>query len=127
MFSIWTGIDAISAIENVIGSLGNDVLTGNGDNNVLIGQAGSDTRDGAGGNDRLDGGGNDTRLGGLGDDSPYTIRMDASGHCSSQRSHFWLLKPERFKKNARLIGKTTNIEFSFRLITRLSHGIAEPK
>lgn len=36
----------------------------------------------------IGGGGNDTRLGGLGDDSPYTIRMDASCQCSSQRSHF---------------------------------------
>ena len=90
-FSSRAGIDAISAIENVIGSQGNDVLTGNGDDNVLIGQAGSDTLDGAGGNDRLDGragidtliggGGNDMRLGGLGDDSPYTIRMDASSQC----------------------------------------------
>lgn len=52
VFSNWTGIDAISAIENVIGSQGNDVLTGSGDDNMLIGQDGNDTLDDAGGNDR---------------------------------------------------------------------------
>ena len=113
-FSSQAGIGAISAIENVIVSQGNDVLTGNGDDKVLIGQAGNDTLDGAGGNDRLaggagidtlmGGGGNDTRLGGLGDDSPYTIRMAASGQCSSQRSHFGYLSLS-VSKNARFIEK----------------------
>jgi hypothetical protein len=77
VFSNWTGIDAISAIENVIGRQGNGVLTGNG---------------------------NDTRLGGLGDDSPYTIRMDAPGQCSIQRSHFGSLRLG-VPKSAWVIGK----------------------
>ena len=34
VFSNWTGIDALSAIEHVIGRQGNHVLTGNGNDNV---------------------------------------------------------------------------------------------
>jgi Ca2+-binding RTX toxin-like protein len=51
--------DEISSIENVIGSTGNDVLTGNSSANVLLGGAGDDEITGGGGADILDGGAND--------------------------------------------------------------------
>ncbi len=81
------GSDKLSSIEGVIGSQGNNVLTGDGYGNVLKGLAGDDSLsggiaadnlDGGDGNDYLDGGdhndimfggaGNDTLYGGAGDD-----------------------------------------------------------
>ena len=49
--------DTVRNIENVIGSSGNDSLTGDGLDNMLIGGSGNDTLKGADGNDTLDGGG----------------------------------------------------------------------
>lgn len=54
-------LDTLSAIENLVGSPGDDVLTGDAGANVLFGGAGSDTLDGHKGDDTLDGGtGRDT-------------------------------------------------------------------
>ena len=52
--------DTLVDIENLIGSRGDDVISGNALNNVLSGNSGNDVLDGRGGTDRL--------LGGLGDD-----------------------------------------------------------
>lgn len=48
--------DQIANIENVIGTVGDDALTGDGLANALTGGAGNDTLTGSGGSDRLDGG-----------------------------------------------------------------------
>jgi Ca2+-binding RTX toxin-like protein len=50
------GADTLTRIQNVLGSSGNDQLTGNGQSNVLEGRSGSDVLAGRGGNDTLDGG-----------------------------------------------------------------------
>ena len=79
--------DLIKNIENVIGTDGDDIITGDGNNNrlegadgndtirggagidVLLGDAGNDTLYGDAGNDQIDGGtGDDTIYGGTGDD-----------------------------------------------------------
>ncbi len=63
--------DTLISIENVIGSLGDDVLTGDAGSNRLLGNAGNDILAG--------GGGNDTLIGGAGDDI-YVFRFaDAPG------------------------------------------------
>ncbi len=62
--------ELVSTIENVIGGLADDTLTGNARDNTLIGGVGEDTLTGAGGNDTLDGGaGNDTLTGAGGNDT----------------------------------------------------------
>ncbi len=54
------GLDTLSSIENALGGVGNDRLTGTAGANTLIGGAGNDTLDGGLGADRLEGGtGND--------------------------------------------------------------------
>ena len=50
------GSDTLATVENVIGSPGNDVLTGDGQANGLQGASGNDTLAGGGGNDDLQGG-----------------------------------------------------------------------
>jgi len=67
-------------VEGVIGSQGNDTITGNNNDNVLVGAGGNDTISGLGGDDCLDGDnvnlfatnagtpGDDNLAGGLGDD-----------------------------------------------------------
>jgi serralysin len=65
-------IDTLTSIEGVIGTDGDDRLTGNSANNVLKGEGGADILEGAGGNDTLEGGaGVDTMRGGVGDDTYY--------------------------------------------------------
>jgi Ca2+-binding RTX toxin-like protein len=69
-------LDGLLNIENVIGTVGPDIITGNSDDNVLDGGDDNDTLDGGGGNDTLIGGdkddfldggfGNDTLIGGTG-------------------------------------------------------------
>ncbi|MFZ3012444.1 MAG: calcium-binding protein, partial [Nitrospira sp.] len=64
------GIDTLVSIENLTGSIFNDVLTGNSANNVLTGREGNDTLIGGLGNDTLQGdSGNDTLNGGAGIDT----------------------------------------------------------
>ena len=61
-----TGSDTLTAIENVIGGAGDDLVTGNDQANRLDGGAGADTLSGGGGSDVLDGGaGDDILAGGL--------------------------------------------------------------
>lgn len=55
--AVGEGSDTLVAIEDVIGSPGNDVITGDSGPNVLDGTAGDDRLDGAGGADTLNGGG----------------------------------------------------------------------
>jgi Ca2+-binding RTX toxin-like protein len=49
--SAQTGSDTLVSIQNVIGSSGNDVITGNDSGNTLTGGAGNDTLTGGAGND----------------------------------------------------------------------------
>lgn len=68
------GKDKLANIENAIGSVFADTMTGNGANNVLSGLAGNDKLYGGGGKDTLIGGiGNDVLTGGKGAD---TFRFD---------------------------------------------------
>jgi T1SS-143 domain-containing protein len=62
--------DTIANFENVLGSAGNDTITGNGSANLLDGNSGNDSMSGGAGADTLLGGaGNDTLEGGSGADS----------------------------------------------------------
>jgi Ca2+-binding RTX toxin-like protein len=64
------GTDTLATVENIIGSQGNDVLTGTNPVNVIDGQAGDDTIHGGLGADVLNGGlGNDTFTYTMGDGS----------------------------------------------------------
>lgn len=58
------GIDTLISIENLVGGLGNDSLTGNPGNNLLVGGLGNDTLEGKAGNDTLVGGHGDDILNG---------------------------------------------------------------
>jgi len=65
-----TGTDVLQAIENFVGSQGNDTITVNGGVNVIDGQGGNDVIDAGAGNDSVNGGlGNDTLNGGAGNDT----------------------------------------------------------
>jgi Ca2+-binding RTX toxin-like protein len=65
-----TGSDTLSAIENIIGSQGNDTITGGAVANVIDGQGGDDIIDAGGGADIIIGGaGNDIMNGGAGNDT----------------------------------------------------------
>jgi len=62
--------DTVSGIENIIGTAGNDVITGDDEDNTLEGRFGSDTLNGGGGSDTVLGGdGADTIIGGEGVDT----------------------------------------------------------
>ena len=62
--------DALTGVENVMGSPFNDVLTGSAGDNVLMGGAGDDRLQDWGGTNVLDGGdGDDTLQGGYGNDT----------------------------------------------------------
>ena len=54
--------DALTSIENVVGSAFDDTITGDGANNVLTGGGGMNTLQGGGGDDTLVGGGGDTAV-----------------------------------------------------------------
>lgn len=54
--AIGSGTGAVTSIENLGGSYGNDKLTGNGYANEIKGYPGDDTIDGKGGKDKIDGG-----------------------------------------------------------------------
>ncbi|MET3441048.1 Ca2+-binding RTX toxin-like protein [Variovorax paradoxus] len=76
-----TGTDALSAIENFIGSQGDDNITVNGGANVIDGQGGNDTINSGGGNDTVTGGaGNDTLTGGAGNDAVNGNEGDDTFH-----------------------------------------------
>jgi Ca2+-binding RTX toxin-like protein len=81
------GADSILTVENVIGSPGNDALTGNRSSNTLRGGGGSDSVAGLEGNDRLVGlAGNDFLNGGPGTDvcDGGTGTDSASTSCESR-------------------------------------------
>jgi Ca2+-binding RTX toxin-like protein len=64
-----TYTEQLYSIEDVFGSLGNDVITGNAGSNILLGDDGNDRLSGAGGNDTAWGeAGNDTVSGDAGND-----------------------------------------------------------
>jgi Ca2+-binding RTX toxin-like protein len=64
--------DTIQSVENIIGTVLSDTLTGNGSDNLLDGKWGNDTLIGGGGNDFLRGDiGDDHLLGGAGLDALY--------------------------------------------------------
>jgi Ca2+-binding RTX toxin-like protein len=85
-------LGSVTAIENVTGGSGNDVLIGNSLGNILQGGDGNDVLTGSSGNDTLQGGagksiligglGNDTLLGGASEDlligGRYLLETDAS-------------------------------------------------
>jgi Ca2+-binding RTX toxin-like protein len=74
------GMDSLSNMENLIGSMFNDSLTGDGSANVLSGLAGNDILSGGGGDDMLIGGsGSDTMTGGAGKDTFKWMSGDAGG------------------------------------------------
>ncbi|UCM59658.1 retention module-containing protein [Aeromonas hydrophila] len=74
------GTDSLSNMENLIGSMFNDSLTGDGNANVLSGLAGNDILIGGGGDDMLIGGtGSDTMTGGTGKDTFKWMAGDAGG------------------------------------------------
>ncbi|MEB3357750.1 MAG: lectin-like protein [Synechococcales bacterium] len=63
------GIDQIYNVENLVGSLYNDTLTGTDEANFINGREGDDVINGLSGNDEITGGeGNNTLSGGSGDD-----------------------------------------------------------
>ena len=63
------GTDTLISIQDVVGTLFGDSITGNSGNNHLFGGAGSDTLSGGGGNDTLEGGTDQDQLtGGAGAD-----------------------------------------------------------
>jgi Ca2+-binding RTX toxin-like protein len=88
------GVDTITGVEFMDGSMHDDVLKGNGDGNLISGYAGDDVLDGRAGDDQLLGdGGNDTLRPGLGvgwldggagsdtaayDDEPAAVSVDLS-------------------------------------------------
>ncbi len=64
-----TGTAVVSAVDEIYGGNGNDVLGGLVGDDQLFGESGNDTLSGSNGQDTLDGGdGNDQLNGGLGDD-----------------------------------------------------------
>jgi Ca2+-binding RTX toxin-like protein len=66
--TVGAGVDTLSSIENLIGSVLNDALTGNGGANSLFGNDGNDTLNGALGVDTIEGGsGDDTIIYAMGD------------------------------------------------------------
>ena len=52
--TIRAGVDTVSNFQIIIGSAGNDTLTGDGVNNLLLGGAGADALHGGGGTDGID-------------------------------------------------------------------------
>lgn len=60
----------LRSVENVVGSDGDDAITGNGEANKLAGRGGNDKIEGNGGDDTITGGGGDNNLsGGTGNDT----------------------------------------------------------
>ena len=77
-----SGYDRFTGVENVIGSWGNDNITGDDNANILIGRVGFDTLNGAGGADTLwsSGRGGTTMTGGTEADRFSFDARDDGGH-----------------------------------------------
>ncbi|WP_326490132.1 DUF5801 repeats-in-toxin domain-containing protein, partial [Aeromonas rivipollensis] len=74
------GTDSLSNMENLVGSMFGDTLTGDGSANILSGLAGNDSLTGGGGDDLLIGGmGSDTLTGNAGKDTFKWQAGDAGG------------------------------------------------
>ncbi|WP_411909170.1 beta strand repeat-containing protein [Aeromonas rivipollensis] len=74
------GADSLSNMENLVGSMFGDTLTGDGSANILSGLAGNDSLIGGGGDDLLIGGmGSDTLTGNAGKDTFKWQAGDAGG------------------------------------------------
>uniref|UniRef100_UPI003D22D3AD beta strand repeat-containing protein n=1 Tax=Aeromonas rivipollensis TaxID=948519 RepID=UPI003D22D3AD len=74
------GTDSLSNMENLVGSMFGDTLTGDANANILSGLAGNDTLAGGGGDDLLIGGmGSDTLTGNAGKDTFKWQAGDAGG------------------------------------------------
>lgn len=72
-------VDKLKGIEGVLGGIGNDKITGNGDDNALGGNSGNDVLKGKGGDDLLAGDwGQDTLVGGKGSDTFFFDKLAAS-------------------------------------------------
>jgi|GEM_PF-972003 len=75
----YIGNDVLTNIENVVGSPGNDEITGDAEVNALYAGGGDDVLDGGAGDDVLDGGeGSDTAIF-SGDSSDYTLIPNEDG------------------------------------------------
>jgi Ca2+-binding RTX toxin-like protein len=78
-YASFAGNDTLVGIENLVGSVHDDTLTGNGAANALTAGAGNDLLDGGSGEDTLDGGdGDDTIDGGAGNDTIKGLAGDDS-------------------------------------------------
>jgi len=75
----YIGTDFLTNIENVVGSLGNDHITGNDQINALYGGEGADVLEGGAGDDVLDGGeGSDTAVF-SGNSADYSLTANEDG------------------------------------------------
>ena len=71
--------DTYNSIENLAGTFGNDILTGNAADNLILGFDGNDTLTGGAGNDTLDGGAGFDRAVFSGNRSAYTLTALVGG------------------------------------------------
>ncbi|MDK9704379.1 MAG: FG-GAP-like repeat-containing protein, partial [Sulfuritalea sp.] len=78
----WGTTDTLSNIENVRGSVYNDLITGNDAGNVLHGSAGNDVLNGGGGSDTLDGGSGRDDAVYSGNQGTYTVTDLGGGNWS---------------------------------------------
>ena len=99
-----TGDKLDDTIENVIGSMHDDTLTGNDEDNMLWGLAGMDTLDGEYGDDIIEGGyGADTLIGGDGSDtaSYATSMMGVTVRLHSQQAMHGDAEGDEFGKRVK--------------------------
>ncbi|XGA69590.1 hypothetical protein M5524_11035 [Duganella sp. BuS-21] len=79
-----SGTTQFSGVENLMGSIVGDVLSGDAGANLLRGLAGNDTLAGGGGNDTLIGGAGNNRAVFSGNQANYSISTNADGTVSVQ-------------------------------------------
>ncbi len=77
--TLGAGTDTLSGIENLHGSIYNDVLTGNAGNNALNGDAGNDIMDGGLGDDVFKGGAGKDAVSYMGAASGVTVNLTIAG------------------------------------------------
>ena len=97
-----SGTDELSAIENLAGGAGNDVLVGNGGPNVLIGGNGNDSLTGGAGNDSLLGGGGIDTVSFAGSSVPIAVNLAST---SAQNTG---AGTDTLSGNENVIGGSTN-------------------
>ena len=69
------GSDTLINVENVIGSAGADIITGDNQNNILAGGAGNDVVSGGAGDDQLTGGAGTDTISFVGDNSGVSVSL----------------------------------------------------